>query len=207
MEKRSILWFKWNDPLAHMVEKKKKDEEENIDGDEEASKDSFLEEEENRYRINDPNRGTVGPSILSPIGIIPMHESNLPGKLFNFWMGHTNFDITYEVQKTIENVEGVETLDIFTRYRFRVSIGKNFHQDDVKRAITERLCPSNEKRITQLPKVEQAKLIMKNKYPYWAIFTMKDGQVEVVGDQEKEQVINKSQRYKNIAKASVYSWE
>ena len=39
-------------------------------------------------------------------------------------VGHTNFDITKNVQQIISSVTGVEILDIFTRYRFRIAVAK-----------------------------------------------------------------------------------
>jgi hypothetical protein len=52
-------------------------------------------------------------------------------------MGHTNFDITRRVAETIEITEGVETLDIYTRYRFRISVGKAFEDSMVMRTINK----------------------------------------------------------------------
>ena len=40
----------------------------------------------------------------------------------------------------IESSEGVETLDIFTRYRFRISVGKAFSDSKILREISSRIC-------------------------------------------------------------------
>jgi hypothetical protein len=47
-------------------------------------------------------------------------------EIFNFWTGHSNFPITKKISDIIENTDGVETLNIFTKYRFRIAIGKSF---------------------------------------------------------------------------------
>jgi hypothetical protein len=52
-------------------------------------------------------------------------------------MGHTNFDISKKIAQIIERTDGVETLDIFTRYRFRVSIGKAFDDSETMRNINK----------------------------------------------------------------------
>jgi hypothetical protein len=52
-------------------------------------------------------------------------------------MGHTNFDISKKIAQMIERTDGVETLDIFTRYRFRVSIGKAFDDSETMRNINK----------------------------------------------------------------------
>lgn len=75
--------------------------------------------------------------IATPMGIIPVNDNTLSGKIFNFWMGHTNFDITKKVAETIEKTEGVESLDIYTRYRFRISVGKAFEDSIVMRNINK----------------------------------------------------------------------
>lgn len=66
-----------------------------------------------------------------------MNENTASGKLFNFWMGHTNFDISKKIAQIIERTDGVETLDIFTRYRFRISIGKAFNDSETMRNINK----------------------------------------------------------------------
>jgi hypothetical protein len=75
--------------------------------------------------------------MATPMGIIPVNDNTLSGKIFNFWMGHTNFDITKKVAETIEKTEGVESLDIYTRYRFRISVGKAFDDSFVMRNINK----------------------------------------------------------------------
>lgn len=77
------------------------------------------------------------PFMATPLGIIPMMEQFRPEKVYNFWTGHTNFNISQGVCKAIEDTEGVEIFDVFTRYRFRVSIGHCFTGNDVKVKIQE----------------------------------------------------------------------
>ena len=55
-------------------------------------------------------------------------------------MGHTNFNISTITANIIESSEGVETLDIFTRYRFRISVGKAFSDSKILREISSRIC-------------------------------------------------------------------
>ena len=73
--------------------------------------------------------------MFTPMGIIPITEYSTPSKVFNFWMAHTNFDITPKINSLIEKSEGVETLDVFTRYRLRIGIGKAFDTGKVMRQI------------------------------------------------------------------------
>ena len=73
------------------------------------------------------------------MGIIPYAEQTASCKIFNFWIGHTNFNITEPIQNIIEHCVGTESLDIFTRYRFRIAIGKLFTERDVMADINNRI--------------------------------------------------------------------
>lgn len=75
--------------------------------------------------------------LFTPFGIIPMTEHSCPGKLFKFWTGHANFNITRELALLISRIPGVETLNIWTRYRFRIGIGKLFDDKIVMFNIKE----------------------------------------------------------------------
>jgi len=106
-----LCWCKWKDPY-------------NITDDDEYDnkglKDGIYEDEYDN-NISQPMK-----AIITPMGILPIPEYATPQKVFNMWMAHTNFNITADVLKAVENTDGVETVDIFTRYRMRVGIGKMF---------------------------------------------------------------------------------
>ena len=69
------------------------------------------------------------------MGLIPYNEYTASSKIFNFWIGHTNFNLSKKIANIIEKTDGVETLDVFTRYRFRIGIGKVFEDRDVMKNI------------------------------------------------------------------------
>jgi hypothetical protein len=117
-----IVWQKWFDPFG--------DDEEHHDFDNEYE--DMEEDNPNLFNTPKPTK-----AIATPMGIIPYTENTASGKIFNFWIGHTNFNITSDVAYVIENSEGVETLDIFTRYRFRIAIGKVFDESKVKTDISK----------------------------------------------------------------------
>jgi hypothetical protein len=71
--------------------------------------------------------------------IVPYNELTAPGSLFNFWVGHTNFNLSKKIVKIIEESEGVEILDVFTRYRFRIGIGKCFSDSETMKTINDKL--------------------------------------------------------------------
>jgi len=65
-------------------------------------------------------------TIFTPFGVLPLTEQSLASSYFKFWVGHTNFKITPKFHRIMSNVEGVESIDVFTPYRFRIGIAKLF---------------------------------------------------------------------------------
>ena len=77
--------------------------------------------------------------MQTSLGIIPLTEESRPGKVFNFWLGHTNFSITNKMVTIIDDIPGVETLSVFTRYRFRIGIAKLFKDREVLHCVNHRI--------------------------------------------------------------------
>lgn len=129
-----IVWQKWIDPFGKDLDQSRWTdyENENPDIDFHRNEDSDTED-----RPIYKQAGETIKVIASPMGIIPYNEHTASGKIFNFWTGHTNFDITKDIMDTLESVAGVETLDVFTRYRFRVAIGKCFDEALVMNTINK----------------------------------------------------------------------
>jgi hypothetical protein len=136
-----IIWEKWRDPygsddtpeiqsiIEDMLNKKLADQD--IESDTEEPIDETVE-----------NAGFIKhkmPMMITPIGLIPLTENTAPGKIFNFWTGHSNFNITQKISNIIEDTYGVETLDIFTRYRFRIGVGKAFKDAEVMHDINQQV--------------------------------------------------------------------
>ena len=140
-DKYKIIWQKWIDPFGQ-------DQEESISLDYENENPdlspAYSRIDKNEEIIDDEDEFLIKKRsikvIASPMGLIPYNEHTASGRIFNFWLGHTNFDITINVSKIIENTDGVEALDIFTRYRFRVAIGKCFGASETMVRIQENIC-------------------------------------------------------------------
>jgi hypothetical protein len=133
--KTLIIWEKWVDPFGQDGDETKwtdyDNENDNIDNED---YDDTLETESPQHLINRSIK-----VIQSPMGLIPYNEYTAPSKLFNFWIGHTNFDITPTIIQILEKCHGVEILDIFSRYRFRIAIGKCFNDADIMTDINDQL--------------------------------------------------------------------
>ncbi len=77
--------------------------------------------------------------MITPMGVMPITDNTISTKIFNFWTGHTNFNISKRIADIIQMCEGVESLDVFTRYRFRISVGKVFKDSEVMNNINVRV--------------------------------------------------------------------
>jgi hypothetical protein len=133
-----IIWQKWADPFGqedsddtfdpYTGEYYDTEDEDEEDNEQKKQQENLIKQQQKAIRV-----------IATPMGIIPMNDNTASGKLFNFWIGHTNFDISKKIAEIIERTDGVETLDIFTRYRFRVSIGKAFDDSETMRTINKKV--------------------------------------------------------------------
>ena len=124
---KKIVWEKWKDPYSQ--------------------EDSWFppeKEDDNELYLFDTEDGEDEENIpktlkllLSSVGAPQVDPSSHIHKMFNFWTGHTSFSITAPIASNIEKIEGIEVLDILTRYRFRVGIAKLFMDREVMNAIQE----------------------------------------------------------------------
>lgn len=132
-KEHSIIWQKWKDPFG--------EKDDDIDVEDEYSNffDSENEDdyEDKKSQLDELLNNKQIKVIATPMGIVPINENTASGKIFNFWVGHTNFNVTKNIFRILENTDGVETLDIFTRYRFRIGIGKAFSDSAVMKDIQE----------------------------------------------------------------------
>lgn len=129
-----IVWEKWRDPFLGYDENE-------IDLDSDVNN-FFDEDEEDHHLIDDKapmdqikESGKQIRVIATPMGLIPYNEYTASSKIFNFWIGHANFNLSKKIVNIIEKTDGVETLDVFTRYRFRIGIGKVFEDRNVMKNI------------------------------------------------------------------------
>lgn len=181
-----IKFEKWIDPFNKQEDLGYKDSYEKIE--------SGGSPYENKYS---------GPIIVGPIGPIPINEDAIPSKIYNFWMFHTNFEIDSDIIDKIEGVPGVETLDIFTRYRGRISFGKVFNENEVKNCIKEKLTTLN-----VVPKSggdEKLKASLDKKYKFWAILINSEGKRKILSGDTQGQVKDQIES-ENYEKA-YFSWE
>jgi len=139
-ENNIIIWQKWQDPFGEKDDNIDLDDEyTNFFDSENESYESEGEEDREKEYVKDITQNKQIKVIATPMGIVPINDNTASGKIFNFWVGHTNFNLTKNITKIIEEIRGIETLDIFTRYRFRIAIGKAFNESTVKQDLQNRV--------------------------------------------------------------------
>jgi len=125
-----VYWEKWVDAYSVEMESPPPNlAEEFSEEDHDISFEEGIEAELKKYK----NIQT----IFTPFGILPLTEQSLASTYFKFWVGHTNFKITPAFYKIISNVDGVESLNVFTPYRFRIGIATLFKDRTVMAQIRQ----------------------------------------------------------------------
>jgi hypothetical protein len=140
------------------------------------------------------------------------YESNsLPFNLdyinnvFNFWWLHTNFDITPEIEEKICNSYGVESLEVESRYRVKIAIGKAFEEEEVKNNIEKNLLIPNKIVNLELG-LKKLALQMPKKYKNWSIVVKNKNDVLTFGDNNESSSPIKQQTDRSGGSVFACSW-
>jgi len=112
-----FIWEKWNTPTEDyhqsLIYHKPAEDAERLDPDdlEEMVEEAYGEEVYMQDKV--------------PVQLIHAFiEQNKFMESFEFWVLHTNFDLSPEIEKIIQNTEGVESFQKVTRYRAKIGLTK-----------------------------------------------------------------------------------
>jgi hypothetical protein len=163
MPNKQIAWEKWDENVIEqeIVENFYEEYEEDESG---MAEDALL------FLEKIPNL------VTTPMGMYQLHDKMSILNQFECWMGYTNFDITHLIKNKIEKIEGIELLNITSRYRFFVGIGKFFDFSDVRINIEKAICYD----IELDENTQETVSIIRNSISmdkYWAIFVSKAGEI------------------------------
>jgi len=199
--KRKIGWELFEEPKEEIVLL------ENIN---EYEEDSFdIDQQESMMNsINPMDILSLNSKIYTPFGQYDKNNPFNPYKMFECWIGHTNFAITDEVFNTLDNkIEGIGALKVLSKYRFFIGIEKMFSFPFVRSSIQKELCGNLDfEDITPndpdsafnqaIHKINDAYLSIKTANK-WAIFIGNDGTITTLdhndfeNDEEYQMNLNK----------------
>jgi len=99
----------------------------------------LLEKDQESISFEDFGQETEGTHLIAvPVSDNIRTQISLTSD-YDCWIGHTDFDITKTVAQQIETCQGVEVLNILTRYRFLIGVGRLFEFTDTRQTIEEKL--------------------------------------------------------------------
>lgn len=171
---RKIAWEKWYDAES---------EEDFINEMEEAILDDDVDFSNNddieMQGGIDINTFLNSMTVNTPLGKYHLNDKLLPTKMFDCWIGHTNFDITKKEEKILNTASGVECLKVISRYRFFIGIGKLFDFSCVRGEIQRSLLIDSYSEKTEGEEMSDIINSVKGNKK-WAVFIGNDGSIQKI---------------------------
>ncbi len=121
-EKELVYWTKFVNPIEKMNQQIRHNQE------------IAMSDTQERDGYDDYEDESSSPNIEGGMMIPIMHD---PFDGFNLWTGHFSVDITKPIREDISKVRGVEAVDVVSRYRMHVAVGRLFVPNDVMNGIAK----------------------------------------------------------------------
>lgn len=143
--------------------------------------------------------------LQTPIGSLPVATDSMAENI-DFWIMHSNVGITKNMLQIINAIPGVETVEVFTKYRLRIGFTKSglFNNSDVKYNIMFALQSymDNElaKQLEDIPEPNKTDILKKidnidTKYRYWTMLILPNYNIEcAVSNDFNKKYFNKVQK-------------
>ena len=171
MPSKKIAWENWKEKVDYSPPENKL--EEAVEEDEDAIEKSLLSAME------------IPRLVQTPLGIFHYEDKLKPAEKFDCWIGYTNFDITQNISDLIECVDGVEALEVMSRYTFFLGVGKMFNFRDVRLGIESLILepeyPEDTLTILDSDEIIRSVEIIKEQLSsekHWAIFVSNEGDID-----------------------------
>ena len=171
MPSKKIAWENWKEKVDYSPPENKL--EEAVEEDEDAIEKSLLSAME------------IPRLVQTPLGIFHYEDKLKPSEKFDCWIGYTNFDITQNISDLIECVDGVEALEVMSRYTFFLGVGKMFNFRDVRLGIESLILepeyPEGTLTILDSDEIIRSVEIIKEQLSsekHWAIFVSNEGDID-----------------------------
>ncbi len=135
MTERKVIWEAQilEDPSDHSAKKAE------LDNIKKMKLDSHRYDDDEDDDLIEEEIQNAAVLMESPFGLVEVRNKFNPYLQYSFWMLHTNFDIS-SIEFILTNYhEGVEVVQIQSRYRMLVAFGKLFDEAETRKALADRL--------------------------------------------------------------------
>jgi|TARA_R110000744_G_scaffold190_6_gene716 hypothetical protein len=177
--KNKIAWEKWEDIDLPQMELPEETEEP-------FSPESEMEED----LMSQLNFGPMMPvpRIRTPLGVFSIDDPLRPSKMFDCWIGHTNFDITSEIALQLEEIPGIEAFKVLSRYRFFIGVAQLFDFRDVRETVQDIIGGESSSISTGMEDVEVIEVLKTQlmEFKRWAVFCSRDGFIDYIATNEED---------------------
>lgn len=139
------------------------------------------------------------PKVLyTPYGLFAAESMLKPSNRWDCWFCYTSFDITNAMVKNIEEIEGVESIKVLSRYTMFIGIGKLFNSTLVKLDIEDTIAGRNDIVLEVEETIEMVKSQVSEK-PYWAIFISPTAEIEyIMSDTLSDKYLDDLNKFENL---------
>tara|TARA_Y100000593_G_scaffold50774_1_gene95465 strand:- start:2147 stop:2776 length:630 start_codon:yes stop_codon:yes gene_type:complete len=141
----------------------------------------------------------VQPKVLyTPYGLFAAESMLKPSNRWDCWFCYTSFDITNSMVKNIEEVDGVESIKVLSRYTMFIGIGKLFNSTLVKLNIEDTIAGRDDIILEVEETIEMVKSQVSEK-PYWAIFISPTAEIEyIMSDTLNDEYLHDLNKFENL---------
>jgi hypothetical protein len=130
-------------------------------------------------------------ALPTPFGVLNITNHSLASTKFDFWMLHTNFRITNEIEEIMADVDGVESINVMTPYRVRFGfpISGLFNSEKIKTQVQEAVVNLFKRErgeafehfdTTTARKIREVVDYLHKKNRIWMVYVLPNGHMEVV---------------------------
>ena len=192
MSKRAtIAWESWNAIVDEMLNE-----------DPMSFLDAQLTEEELEMMENMLKYAPIEPAqpkvLYTPYGLFAAESMLKPSNRWDCWFCYTTFGITNSMVKNIEEVEGVESIKVLSKYTMFIGIGKLFNSTLVKLDIEDTISDKNDLALEIEETIEMVKSQVSEK-PYWAIFISPTAEIEyIMSDTLDDDYLDDLNKFENL---------
>jgi hypothetical protein len=203
--KKKFAWEKWYSPLEDEVEMMRRELEEPLPPMNEGEMPESIQ-------FIQPLQLPPPPPFGFISGVI---EQNNFINSFDFWILHTNFDVTDEIKTLIESVDGVESISVLTRYRVKIGFTKSglFNNTQIKQIIQNRILgldSNNASPAESIPdsayfttEVQEAIDEAKEKMSsldkrFWSFYVYPNGELSIFNSDSKSELDERVQFYQTV---------